>query len=62
MKEESLALLLSHELSHYLLDHQPTRIFKSLFVNEIQNKIFKSTKAKEIYDPAREEYKKKSVG
>ena len=33
--EEHLALLVAHELAHFLLDHQVKRTFVSLFWNNI---------------------------
>jgi hypothetical protein len=60
-KEEQLALLLTHEMAHYLLDHQFLRVFKAFFVNHIYAKFIKRNAGfLELYDPTREEFKKKT--
>jgi hypothetical protein len=60
MKEEGVALLIAHELSHYILDHQPYRIFKSVFVNRVKNLLFfRNAGFREVYDPTKQEFKDK---
>lgn len=60
MKEEGVALLVAHELSHFILDHQPYRIFKAFFVNKIKSILFfKNAGFREIYDPTKQEFKEK---
>ena len=56
MDEKKLALLISHELSHYLLDHQAARITKVVFNEYIYRNYFR-TKEIEIYDPIKEDFK-----
>ena len=41
MQEEQVALLISHELAHFLLDHQVLRLAKAFFVNRVFNKYFR---------------------
>jgi hypothetical protein len=60
MKEEGVALLLAHELAHFVLDHQVYRISKSLIANKIRDLILpKNAGFKEVYDPTKEEFRKK---
>jgi hypothetical protein len=60
MKEDHLALLLSHELAHFLLDHQVHRVGKGLFMNKIYSKfIFRNAGFKDVYDPTKVEFKEK---
>jgi Zn-dependent protease with chaperone function len=59
MQEDQVALLLAHELSHFLLDHQFYRLVKALFVNKIASKLIKTAGFKEVYDPTKEEFKLK---
>lgn len=59
--EEKLALLICHELSHYLLDHNSKRIIISYFHWEFFKKWFKSIQDNcELYDPRTEEFKERS--
>ena len=39
--EEALALLIAHELSHYLLDHNVKRCFTSFFWAYIHRNLFR---------------------
>lgn len=57
MREEDVALLLAHELSHYLLDHSFYRLVKSLFVNKVVARMMRGAGFKEVYDPTKEEFK-----
>ena len=40
MDEAKLALLVSHELAHYLMDHQVYRMARGFFHNKFKDKIF----------------------
>eukprot|EP00347_Sterkiella_histriomuscorum_P010065 403338818 len=63
MQEEQVALLLCHELSHYLLDHQVLRIMKSIihnfFINTLSYKKIRE-RQDEFQDPVFEEYRNKT--
>jgi hypothetical protein len=63
--EPELALLLSHELAHYLLDHTVTRIGTSLLLRWMSSDtghFFKFSSAsanatRDTYDPIREDFR-----
>jgi len=57
MCEEEVALLVCHELAHYLLDHQVLRIINNFLVNNIVYKYLKAAPQPEVYDPTREQFK-----
>lgn len=62
MKEEGVALLLAHELAHFVLDHQVNRVGKAIFNNKLMNKLFfKNAGFKDVYDPTRVEFKEKVI-
>lgn len=62
MREEQLALLIAHELSHYLLDHQVLRLAKAYFITHVYSRfIFRNAGFKEIYDPTKQEFRDKVV-
>ncbi|TNV83821.1 hypothetical protein FGO68_gene14586 [Halteria grandinella] len=61
LSEPHLALLLSHELSHYLLDHQLLRLAKAYFANSLYPRFFKRTAGIDLLDPARDEFRSKIV-
>jgi hypothetical protein len=62
MNEEQLALLIAHELSHFLLDHQVLRLAKGFFNKNIYSKlIFRNAGFKEVYDPTKQEFRDKVV-
>jgi len=62
MNEERLAVLLSHEMAHYLLDHQVLRLAKGYFVNNIYSKfVFRNAGFREAYDPTKQEFREKVV-
>ena len=62
MNEERLAVLLSHELAHYLLDHQVLRLAKGYFVKNIYSKfVFRNAGFREAYDPTKQEFRDKVV-
>ena len=60
MDEAKLALLISHELSHYLLGHQVERIGHAIFTEYLKKRWFRMTEQKDIYDPVREDFKLKT--
>ena len=60
MKEEGVALLIAHELAHYILDHQVYRVSKALFVNKFKSIFFfRNAGFREVYDPTKEEFRAK---
>ena len=59
MDEAKLALLVSHELSHYLLDHQVSRIGCSMYRENVWKRYFNLAK-QDFYDPVREDFKEKT--
>lgn len=58
--EKHLALMISHELGHYLLDHNVQRTFVAFFWAYIYRNIFRLASQKEVYDPVTEEFKRKT--
>ena len=62
MKEEKIALIICHELAHYLLDHQVLRLTKAIGQHYFSGKkFFKHATSIEVYDPILEEFMKKTV-
>jgi hypothetical protein len=60
MQEEHLALLLSHELAHYLLEHQPLRLAKDFLVNDLYRRLFRFKPGyTELHDPIKDEFRAK---
>mgnify|MGYP001807269494 CR=1 FL=1 len=63
MDEAKVALLIAHELSHFLLDHQVSRLSSMLgtyIVNKYKLKLG-SYKDLDPYDPVTEEFKNKKT-
>jgi hypothetical protein len=60
--ERQLALLICHELSHYLLDHQARRVAIIVYATKIFNKWFETDEEREIklYDPVHMELKERN--
>lgn len=58
--EQALALLISHELAHYLLDHNVKRSFVSFFWAYIHRNLFRMPSSSEIYDPLTLEFKERT--
>ena len=60
MKEEAVAVLVAHELAHFVLDHQVYRVVKAGFVNKVKDiLVFKNAGFREVYDPTKQEFKEK---
>lgn len=58
MKEEGVALLLAHELAHFILDHQVYRLSKAFFVYKVKSLVFfRNAGFREVYDPTKEEFR-----
>ena len=53
-------MLLAHELSHYLLDHNVKRTFVAFFWAYIYRNLFKLPSHTEIYDPLTIEFKERT--
>lgn len=56
--DEKLAYFLCHEMSHFLLGHQPLRLWNG-FAAVNFSKYMKSAIDKEVYDPVKEEFKER---
>lgn len=59
MKEAEVALMLSHEISHYLLEHQVSRL--ASFFGELYVRPRMFDLKKELRDAIKEEFKEKTV-
>ena len=57
MDEPKLALFISHELAHYLMDHQVSRLVNMLFREYIWTPWVGKWQQKDVYDPVREDFK-----
>ena len=63
----SLSLLISHELAHYLLDHQVTRVLSAFENGYLRGQIFNeenlsplnSKNNVKVYDPMQKEFEKR---
>ena len=58
--EEKLALLICHEMSHFLLGHNSRRIIISYFHWDLYKKWFKTGHEKEFSDPRLDELKERT--
>jgi hypothetical protein len=58
---KELALLMCHELSHFLLDHQSSRVTQYLLNEKLKTEYFKtSLERAKVYDPVVEEFDKRT--